>query len=99
MPSEPAVPDNAFPNARKEPIPNGGGTERWVIPLSDLLAQGLHPNADLADAAGDDHQARTEVERLRRQLAEAERRAALAEAVAAERLRALDDARLTNKAV
>ncbi len=103
--------DNALPNARKELIPNGGGTERWVIPLSDLLAQGLRPNAarkgdgapkpdvDLTAAAGSEDQAQNEVERLRRELAESQRRAVLAEAVAAERLRALDDARLNADAL
>jgi hypothetical protein len=34
-----------FPHAIKEPIPGGGGTERWSIPLTDLLAAGYRPNA------------------------------------------------------
>ncbi len=103
--------DGLFPNARQEPIPNGGGTKRWVIPLSDLLAQGLHPNAarkrdgmpkpdlDLTDAgAGDGDQAtKGEVEQLRQELARARQEAAVAKALADERLRALDDARLTNE--
>jgi len=33
-----------FPNAAKELIPGGGGTERWNIPLADLLGAGYKPN-------------------------------------------------------
>lgn len=33
-----------FPNAVKEPIPGGGGTERWSIPLADLLTAGYKPH-------------------------------------------------------
>ena len=33
-----------FPNAVKEPLPGGGGTERWSIPLADLLGAGYKPN-------------------------------------------------------
>lgn len=33
-----------FPSARKEPIPDGGGTQRWVILYRDLLAAGYLPH-------------------------------------------------------
>ncbi len=99
--------EGAFPGAYKEPMSARGGNERWLIPFADLLAAGLRPNAarkatgadvDLTDAAGNSgDQYRGEVVRLRRELAEARQEAAVAKALAAERLRSLDDARLANE--
>ncbi len=98
--------EGAFPGAYKQPMSAQGGNERWLIPLADLLAAGLQPNAarrataadvDLTDAADNDDQYRGEVVRLRRELAEARQEAAVAKALAAERLRSLDDARLANE--
>ncbi len=98
--------EGAFPGAYKEPMSAQGGNERWLIPLADLLAAGLQPDAarratgadvDLTDAAGNGDQYRGEVVRLRRELAEARQEAAVAKALAAERLRSLDDARLANE--
>ncbi len=99
--------EGAFPGAYKEPMSARGGNERGLIPLADLLAAGLRPNAarratgadvDLTDAAGNGgDQYRGEVVRLRRELAEARQEAAVAKALAAERLRSLDDARLANE--
>ncbi len=37
--------EGAFPGAYKEPMSAQGGNERWLIPLADLLAAGLRPNA------------------------------------------------------
>ncbi len=55
-------------------------------------------DVDLTDAAGDGgDQYRGEVVRLRREVAEARQEAAVAKALAAERLRSLDDARLANE--
>lgn len=76
-----------FPNAWREDDGNGP----WRIPVTDLLAAGLQPgkpsppDPPTTDVAPEpDH-----VDRLRDRLADAERRAAVAEAVAAERDRTI----------
>ncbi len=99
------IAEGTFPGAHREVMANQGGNERWVIPLADLQAAGLRPNAarrptvadiDLTDAGNGD-QYRGEIERLRREISQARQRAAVAEAVADERLRSLDHARLANQ--
>lgn len=89
-----------FPSARKEPIPGGGGTERWVIPYRDLVAAGYVPNrprpAEPAEGESRPTPDPDELDRLRRALdderqrrEQAEHRAELAEVMAGERERAL----------
>ncbi len=80
----------AFPNAHKDP------RGRWRVPISDLLAAGLTPNRPRA--AEDVQQAATavvqsDITRLEHELAEARRRADVAEAISAERLDRIADMR------
>ena len=80
-----------FPNAHRRPTGRGPGTGPWLVPLDDLLAVGLRP--DVGRARG--HPIRGGPQppgpelRLRAALADAERRAEVAEALAAERERVI----------
>jgi hypothetical protein len=85
-----------FPNAWRAVTENGSSSFQpvWRIPLGDLRAVGLEPNA--ARLPPRPRPALTngaEVAQLRTELAEWQRRALVAEALAEERLRGLADAR------
>jgi hypothetical protein len=88
----------SFPNAYKEAA-NGW----WRIPVADLEAAGLRPNRmappEEADARGDAPELHEELERLRRELSEAQMRAAAAEAIARERLERIGDLRMAFRAL
>ena len=81
--------ERAFPGAYRGP----GGA--WRIPVADLIGAGfsLRVPEPVAEAQAE------ELADLRARLAEAESRAKVAEAVAEERLHALEDARLALRAL
>ena len=80
-----------FPNAHRRPTGRGPGTGPWLVPLDDLLAVGLRP--DVGRARGHPIRGGPQLPgpelRLRAALADAERRAEVAEALAAERERVI----------
>ena len=85
-----------FPNAHKNPV---GVVE---IPLDDLLAAGLELNKPAPPAPAvqpPETPEPAEVDRLREQVQELEHRAELAEALASERERALEDLRVALRAL
>lgn len=82
-----------FPNAQKNPV---GVVE---IPVEDLLAAGLELNRPAPPAPAVQAHETPEVDRLREQVQELEHRAELAEALASERERALDDLRVALRAL
>ncbi len=82
-----------FPNAHKNP---SGVVE---IPVGDLLASGLVLNRPAPSAPDVQPPETPEVDTLRERLREAEHRAELAEALAGERERALDDLRVALRAL
>jgi hypothetical protein len=85
-----------FPNAQKNP---SGVVE---IPVEDLLASGLElnrPAPPAPDVQPPETPEPAEVDTLRERLREAEHRAELAEALAGERERALEDLRVALRAL
>lgn len=97
----------AFPNARRLDGPAGEASGPWVVPVDDLIAAGLTvgkpsppdeppPTVSAAEPAPTESD---ELAKLRADNAELRRRAEVAEAVADERGRALDDARLALRAL
>jgi len=82
-----------FPNAQKNP---SGVVE---IPVGDLLASGLVLNRPAPPAPDVQPPETPETDRLRERVQELEHRAELAEAVAEERERALDDLRAALRAL
>lgn len=89
-----------FPNAWQE----SGGVRR--VPVVDLIAAGLHPNASrpvtepsTEPTSSTPPSEPSELSRLRSELEDWKRRAEIAEAVAAERADALADARLALRAL
>lgn len=94
--------DGAFPNAAKDDGPSGA----WRVPVTDLEAAGLpvtvpRPTADPVPPLDDTRLAAAE-ERARAaedRASKAEERARLAEAIAEERGKALDDTRLALRAL
>lgn len=89
--------DGAIAGACKQPGPKG---EEWRLPITSLTALGYR---DLEQARSPQPPLATpeslRVDRLRERLQEAERRAELSEALASERLRALDDLRIALRAL
>ena len=94
-----------FPGAEQA---RRGKVTEWRIPIEDLLAAGLRLNAPTKpdQASGPaaapalvDGELAAEVERLRRELADERARRQVAEAVADERARALDDFRMVFRAL
>ena len=71
----------------------------WRVPVEDLLAAGAQLHAPTPPDEPDPTPPPDELERLRTEVAEYRRRAEVAEAVAAERGAALDDARLALRAL
>jgi hypothetical protein len=94
-----------FPNAwRADPEPGHSAFQSlWRIPLADLRRAGLAPEPSTDTLAGDDAAvdltAPSELEELRADRDDWQRRALVAEAIAAERLSALDDTRQALKTV
>ena len=87
-----------FPNAWRAVSDNGQAPSTfqpvWRIPLADLQAVGLEPDATRLQPRARPAAANgTELAQLRSDLEEWQRRALVAEALAEERLRALADAR------
>jgi hypothetical protein len=98
--------DGAFPNAYRDEGPAGPETGPWRVPITDLIAADLHPNApgvpDTASAKAVSAPTDTpddEVVRLRAEVVAQRHRAELAEAIAAERARALEDLRTALRAL
>ncbi len=81
-----------FPNAHRQPTGQGPGPGPWLVPLGDLLAAGLTPDVGRVPGPpmrGSSGPPESEL-RLRAALADAVRRAEVAEALAAERERAIE---------
>jgi len=97
-----------FPQAKRADGPGGPGSGGWLIPVTDLLAAGFRlgrpappesaepvsPNSQIQAPDTPD-----ELARLRAEIAGLRRRAELAEALAAERGRHLEDLRLALRAL
>jgi len=87
--------DGVLTGAHKQPGPKG---EEWRLPIASLAALGYRaPSAP--DVKPDDTSEPAEVDRLREQVQELEHRAELAEALASERERALEDLRVALRAL
>ncbi len=81
--------------AYKQPGPKG---EEWRLPVAALAALGYR-TPPAPDVKPDDTSEPAEVDRLREQVQELEHRAELAEALASERERALEDLRVALRAL
>jgi predicted DNA-binding transcriptional regulator AlpA len=87
-----------FPNAYRD----GGDDGPWMVPVTDLIAAGLKPNAPRAEpeqvgqseASAPIQGQPEEIARLERELFEERARRKAAEEIAAERQRSLDDLRM-----
>ena len=84
-----------FPNAYRD----AGDDGPWMVPVTDLIAAGLKPNASRPEPeqSGQTEQSSAqpdEVARLERELFQERERRRAAEEIAAERQRALEDLRL-----
>jgi hypothetical protein len=94
----------AFPSAYRDEAVSQGPAP-WRIPVEDLLGAGLRPHAPTPPTEAAEGvspgpvTAPGEVERLRAELAEERARRRVAEAVAEEREKALEDARLALRAL
>ncbi len=93
-----------FPQAKRGDGPKGPGSGGWLIPVDDLLAAGFtlgrsgpEPVQPAAQVPAPD--TASQIATLRGELAELRRRAEVAEAVAAERGRHLDDMRVALRAL
>lgn len=95
-----------FPGAYRDAPGTSRGPTAWRIPVTDLLAAGftLHAPTPPEDTpqgqpGPDPSGTPRDLDRLRTEVAELRRRAEVAEAIAEERGRALDDARLALRAL
>lgn len=91
--------DDQFPGAHRVNGMKGPGTGPWVIPVEDLIAAGLSPNAyvnetpDEPDGRGVEDRLRDDLSRARDEITRLRHEKDLAVAVADERDRSLADLR------